>query len=166
MNRNNLFCIVSMMVLILTSCSKQGLNTSAEIDNIEIEITRTVVNSAAGYSIDSQTQDLGPKIDLLNIYVFAIATVNDVDDIKKINGWDVQLFDEFKQEYKLQRITSSIRDTVEGDKNIYHFEIIWEFGDVKTSDTRSFTLHLPEKNILQIDSLVEVYEYGVKKDND
>ncbi len=166
MNKIKFLSIICSVILILASCSKPGLNTSVEIDKIKLEINKTIVNLNKAYPINPLTQELGPANDIINVLVYAIVTVSEMADIQKIKDWDVQLFDANKNECRLNQVKASILDTIEGDENLFRFQVTWYFVGDKPTDLKAFNLHLPEEKIIPLDSLVELYEFGEKVENE
>ena len=166
MIKDRILSFIGVTLFFLVSCSKPGLNTSVEIDNIELEITKTIVNSTFAYAIDPLTQELGPEVGAIDVLVYAIVTLNEIDDLQKIEDLRVQLFDANNYEYQFVRVNGSILDTIEGDENSFRFQVTWYFVGDKPTDLKSFNLHLPEENIIPLDSLVELYEFGEKVENE
>ena len=71
----------------------------------------------------------------------------DTNDSKKVQGWEVSITDENGRKGNFDFSTTTIFDSGKGNK------IMWIF--VVTQASRSFTLHLPGGQTVELDSLVK-----------
>ena len=137
---------IGLVCLVIAGCSSK--TQVLLIDDIEIQVTQMEVKPIPGaYSIDPLTNNFDPEpiTDLIEVLIFGSGTSQDVDALEKIGDWEVQLFDDSGQEFKLNDINLTYQNATEGEEGI-QFQLQWMFIGYIRSDFFSF--HLPNENVV------------------